>query len=372
MIAKPWMLMRAWEPAPWRVARQCMAFSRRGGVLVWLFLLCAHPLQGAEAVPDFQTRLARVPLCGALLEAARTNRIPVEGIDPLIEADTIAPGDSVTALVNLCEKGPRQTQWLIHLVAVKPAPKELEENSPKTMVIYNSFGNKLEFLSAPAFVTVRVLGPFNASGGRSPKAQDRSARIVLNKGYLGLGLDQAVAAMFRMKQSKTFGPMASGTAPFSEEQISRGRQLAAALKITPAEERALGGSFPALLSYFSTVQETPGLQEILIKILDRPSLWSILRHGGINSVDFNWQLGQMGPAEAGAWDLAATSAAYYLPMVLKLNQHPSLRLTMVVAPPRPPLLACGGIVGVLAEKPGEKDAYLTLRVVSARRAAKQP
>ena len=360
------------ESAVTRVSGGWGALSRRGGALVLLVLLFANPLWGAEVAPDLQARLARVPLCDALSAWARTNRIPVESIDPLVESDTIKPGDSVTALVTLYEKGPRQTQWLLFLESVKPDPKELEENTSKTMVIYNSFGNKFEFRSAPAFVTVRILGPFNAAEGKPAKAQDRKAHFVLNQGYLGLGLDQAVAAMLRMKQSKTFGPMASGTAPFSEEQIAKGRKLATALMITPAEERALGGSFPALLSYFGTVQETPGLQDILMKILDRPSIWSILLHGGVNSVDFSWQLDHLGPAQASSWDLPAPLSAYYLPMVLNLNKHPSLRLTLVVAPPRPPLLACGGIVGVLAEKPSDKDTYLTLRVVSARRAADKP
>ena len=55
-------------------------------------------------------------------------------------------------------------------------------------------------------------------------------------------------------------------------------------------------------------------------------------------------------------------------MLLELNKQPALRVTFVVTSPKPPLLGCGGIVGMLAEKPGEKETYLTLRVISARRA----
>jgi hypothetical protein len=33
------------------------------------------------------------------------------------------------------------------------------------------------------------------------------------------------------------------------------------------------------------------------------------------------------------------------------------------------MLACGGIVGLLAENPADKENYLTLRVVSARHSA---
>jgi hypothetical protein len=236
------------ELAERRVSGGCVRLCRCDWALVGLFMLLATPLGGAEAALDFKSRLAPVPLCGALLAAARSNQIPVASFDPMVESDTIGPGDSVTAVVTLCEKGPRQSQWLLCLESVRAEPKEQAENIPKTMVIYNSFGNKLEFRSSPAFATVRILGPFDSSGGKPAKVQDRKARFALDKGYLGIGLDQAVAFLLRVKQSKTIAPMGSGTAPFSEAQVSEGRKLAAALMVTPAEERALGGSFPALLA----------------------------------------------------------------------------------------------------------------------------
>jgi hypothetical protein len=41
--------------------------------------------------------------------------------------------------------------------------------------------------------------------------------------------------------------------------------------------------------------------------------------------------------------------------------------TLVVAPARPPLLECGGIIGLLAEKPNDPKTYLLLRIISARK-----
>jgi hypothetical protein len=57
-------------------------------------------------------------------------------------------------------------------------------------------------------------------------------------------------------------------------------------------------------------------------------------------------------------------------MTLSLNRHPSLDLTLVVTAPRSPLLSCAGVLGLLAEKPGDKNIYLNLRILSARRSAK--
>jgi len=41
---------------------------------------------------------------------------------------------------------------------------------------------------------------------------------------------------------------------------------------------------------------------------------------------------------------------------------------LVVTRPKPPFLACAGVVGLLAERPGDPETYLTLRVLSARAA----
>jgi hypothetical protein len=51
-----------------------------------------------------------------------------------------------------------------------------------------------------------------------------------------------------------------------------------------------------------------------------------------------------------------------------LNKQPALHFTLFVTAPQSPLLVCGGVVGLLAEKPGDPASYLTLQVLSARRA----
>jgi hypothetical protein len=234
------------------------------------------------------------------------------------------------------------------------------------MVIYNTLGHKLEFLSAPAFVALRTIGPF-VEGESRKQPRDTITRFVLDQGYLGLGLEQAAAAILRMYRSGVKGTFMSGTEPFGDEVIGQCRKADESWHVDPAEERALAGSFPALLS----AQEAPELVDILTKALDRPSLWSLLWHVGISSTEFRWDSARLAPADPLAWQVSGQPAAYYCPMTLFLNHHPSLDLTMVVMAPRPPFLSCGGVLGVLAEKPGDKQIYLTLRVVSARLAAKR-
>ena len=114
------------------------------------------------------------------------------------------------------------------------------------------------------------------------------------------------------------------------------------------------------------MQETPELADIMKQTLSRPSLLSLVRHGGITGVEFRWDQKHLSPADAAEWGVSGHPEAYYCPMTLLLNAHPSLELTLVVTAPDPPLLSCAGVLGLLAENPVDKQVYLSLRIVSAR------
>jgi hypothetical protein len=214
------------------------------------FDLCAQ-----EHAPEFASRLAAVPPFPALVAVAKANQIPLERIDPLVETNLVSPGDSFTALVALFSNRP-QMQWLLFLQAVEPSTKEQLDNPARTMVIHNTLGHKVEFVSTPAFVRLRTIGPF-IEGETGKKPRDKTARFVLDQGFLALELDQAAAALLRMRGSHTKGPFASGTEPFGDAIIDKCRKANETWHVSEEEERALAGSFPALLSYFKTAQECP-------------------------------------------------------------------------------------------------------------------
>jgi hypothetical protein len=81
--------------------------------------------------------------------------------------------------------------------------------------------------------------------------------------------------------------------------------------------------------------------------------------------------GDSAPANPADWDLPASAPVYYFPCMLRLNGEPALKITFVVTTPQPPLLICGGVVGLLAEKVGDNETYMTLRVISAHRESPQ-
>jgi hypothetical protein len=234
------------------------------------------------------------------------------------------------------------------------------------VVLFSSCGNKFEFPSAPAFVSVQSIGPFPESvpNRKSPGLQVQAARFSVDQGFLGIGLDRAAAALYRTVQTGMRGGFVFSDTPFSKAQIQESRALAQTVHLTSDEERALSGMLPTMSSYFGIVQQSQGLSDIFSRIVNTPSIWSLVFNIGVQP-SMVVQSDGVAPADAATWGLPANTPAYYFPMLVKLNQDEAFNITLVVTAPRPPLLACGGVIGLIAEKTGDKDTYLTLRIVSA-------
>lgn len=317
-------------------------------------------------------RLAPVPAFPATRAAAAAAGIELKAIVAGARTNGLVPGDTTTMLVTLREKGGR-TQWLMHL-RVLPATNGPAAKPAAPTVLYTCTGGRYEFARSPATVSMRTLGPFAEfpAGRKKPSGHDNHVQIEVDQNFLGLGLDQATAAMARFEslreQEQVVGKEFKVSAkPFTSSQISDGRKVAERLHITPVEERALAGGIPALVSYLNTVQQTPDLESILSEVLSWPSVWSVVKNCGITpEIQIGHQVDRLGPLSLPDWDLLAGWRLYSLPIKVSLNRHDALILSMIVTAPQPPLLACGGIVGFLAENPDDPENYLTLRVISAR------
>ena len=346
--------------------------SRLSSLVVCLVTAVRLSLAAAEVQPDL-TKLHPITPFAALIEAARSRKIRADGIDPPGEADILNPGDSATALFTLFEKGGRKTQWLLLIEAAAPKVEEKTRAAGAPVVLYAGAGEKLEFAHKLAPATLRLVGPVMEVQGKSKSAkiQDDTARIVLDKGFLGIGHDEAAAAICRIMQNQLHGGFQVRGRPFTDAEVAEGRKQMAALKSTVREQRAFIGSSMALESYFDLVQQTPGLDDVFMKIVKVPSVWSVVWHLGVKiSIDLLRK--DVAPQDALTWNLPAGTPCHRLPLVFRVNDQPALILTLVVVPPRPPMLSCGGIVGLLAEKPGDKDTYLTLQLISAHCAKVAP
>ena len=314
----------------------------------------------AENLPDF-SKFAAAPLHPALVAAAQTNHIPLEGMDAPTNTGTINPGDSITALLTLHQKEAATSQWLLYVQAVEQGPKDKPPKPAPPTVLYASTGQKMEFTSSPSWVELRTLGPF-ADGyhkKKPPVARDDHARFTLDKGFLALGMDQAAAAVIRMTrfreaQGKTNWVFNISTEPPPPDRAREEREFAEQMHLTVEDQRAIGGACPAMMSYFALVGETPHLGDLMFKVVDLPTVWSVVGHLGVRT-DLDIDSAHFAAADTTSWDVPTHPPVYYLPMAFLLNRRPGLRISLAVTTPQPPLLACGGILGILAEKPSEKE-----------------
>jgi hypothetical protein len=333
-------------------------------IAICLIASAALHLFGGEMAPDF-SKFAPVALFPAAKEAARTNQIPIAGIDPADQADTLKPGDSVTAQITIFEKRGTKSQWLLYVEAVEPTAEEKARKSRGSATWYVGAGDKVTFAGSEAPVSLRLLGPFAEGTAKPPKMQDQRARITLDPGFLSIGLDEAAGAFHRMRQSRLKGALQVRNRPFTEDEVAKGKKTISILQLSAKEQRAIAGSQLALMSYVHLVQETPGLDSLFYKVVKLPSVWSVVRHLGV-SVSVNLEKNYVAPTAVSNWNLEPETVCYTFPLSLRVNDQLALLTTLVVAPPRPPLLQCGGIVGMLAEKPDDKNTYLLLRIISAR------
>ncbi len=338
--------------------------------LLILIVLFATRFCFAKPATNLLSLLQPVPPFPEVRIIAKSYGIPLEGFNASTNSNRLAPGDSLTALITLHQRGNRRTQWLVYFQVTAPGnTRSAKPDKPE--VLYNSIGDKFEFSNSPATFHIRAIGPYvdTASFWGQPVPKDKSAQAGVNGGFLGIGMDKAAMAIHRInlaggKTDTTNFDMWASDEPPSASRASQNKKIAASLKITPQEERALAGWYPALWSYFNTVGETPNLESILYKVVSLPSMWSIVKHAGVTawiSVDPH----AIEPISLPDWNLPTRQSVYTLPMQITLNQRPALYATLLVADPHPPLLACGGIVGFLAQNPDDAENYMTLRVISA-------
>jgi hypothetical protein len=312
-------------------------------ILTFLLVLCiAAQCRADDPVAALSAKLRPIPVCATISAATATNHIPLYGIGASLTNRVLQPGDTMTVLGTVFVKK-KESQWVLYVESQKPT----STTNPPPLVL-NMFGSPIKFESKPVPAKLRMLGPFAVSDN-SKDTKEQTAQLELNESFLSLGLEQAAEVMHDRNV------MTNST--------REARDIMKA-KLTPQEQRALAGAIPALTSYFEIVQHTEGLESLLYKVVKLPSVWSMVRRFGV-TVEFN-VLPDPSPANPADWALPPGTPVYYLHCMLSLNKQPALKVTLVVTNPDPPRLICAGVVGLLAEKPGDEETYMTLRLVSAK------
>jgi len=313
------------------------------------------------------SKLVAVPPFAEVRAKAATDGIPLDGITPGGPTNSLAPGDSLTALITLHQKGNRRTEWLVYFDVAAQTNNPAKTNKPE--VLYDSTGDKFVFSNSPVTFHIRSLGPYTDydSFWGKPIAKDNSASASVNGTFLGLGLEGGAEAIRHIwtAHETNYDFWISGQPP-PHKKVEKNQKIAAALNLTEEEKRALAEWQPMLMSYFEAVGETPDLDGIMWKVVNLPSMWSVVRRVGVTAW-IGMDMDNVAPlALPASWKLSGATNVYALPVFVDLNQQPALKAALFVTDPHPAYLACGGIVGFVAWNPVDEENYVTLRVISTR------
>ena len=150
--------------------------------------------------------------------------------------------------------------------------------------------------------------------------------------------------------------------PFPAQDIAAAQAEAKRIGITAEEDEAYTKSLPAMVEFFRIAEKTPGLKEIILQILARPSLWSIIQRGGLN---VSFDLNALHTGQLAARGQYVPTPIYSIPFEFQLNGQPALECNMIMTEPRAPLATCAGILELIAVSPKKEGTYLVLKLLSA-------
>ncbi len=337
---------------------------------VVLLASIAGRVPAAAAVPRIACDpLARVALAPSLVAFASSHGISLEGIDVPVEGAVPQKGDQIVFLLAL-EKDGTTKQWLVRLETDDLTKKEQAMKPLAEDVIYTSTGLHLQYPNTRTALLVELIGPFSTGSTRQPGAPEQ-ARSLVSREYLDLGIAQYCRSALQVTKRKQAAGITdfhySGSASIpSAEIVARGKKAAAAFGLTPEEERLSFSVYFALRTFFGAASEIPGNQHVLEQVIQKPSVWSVIRHLGV-AVGLEWEPERVQVAPEGT--AGVQQPVYLLPVLLSLNNTPAVKANLAVSESLPPLQASAGILAVCAEHPTATDRRLFIRMLSARRAA---
>ncbi|MES1167457.1 MAG: hypothetical protein ABUL68_05580, partial [Pseudomonadota bacterium] len=280
----------------------------------------------------------------------------------------IQPGAALTVLFTMTE-GDRRRQWLAVFTVVPLTAKEQAGTASVSETVFTSTGNEFHFNSRPAALALRMFGPFaEADPAAAGDVPEKNARLVVQEEFLRFGFARFSELVLGFHEAKKEFPFHIAGVRFPADLIAREKPQVLAAGLTRADEEVIAEINPSMNQFLAVAEHTPGLRELAFKVTDLPSLWSLL---------VNFQTGfDLDPKgitrfDAAGWDLPA-SPAYRYPFAYTLRGTRVLEGVFFFASPAPPLQACAGIIGLIAQSPKHPEKRLDLRVLAAHLAGAAP
>lgn len=159
----------------------------------------------------------------------------------------------------------------------------------------------------------------------------------------------------RGRSGHTIGRMhlTAGLHPAACELLSPHRRL------EPTETGPIVSGVIALREILRIVEEDDALSRLLWQVVERPSVWSVVRNLGVHPSL------ALGPVEVIADAPPGTGRVLRTAISLALNGVPSLRCSVASVEPRAPYSVSGGILSLVAERPGDGNLRFELHLLSA-------
>jgi hypothetical protein len=364
-------------PGPGHLYRRRMTcnFLRSGGFcwgiklssqIIFLGLFAALAGSRARAVdPNPLVPIAPFPDTVAF---AASHGLPLGGIAPG-DGGPARKGDEVTLLVTRY-RGAVAEQWVARLRADDLTDKERSEKRPDA-ITYSGTGRVLHYGFTPAALQVAFAGPFRAaaaSGRTGAAVAEKDKRLVTNAQFMNFGLDEFCRVQLKEMRLRSEGVLQGpgmyySSYPPSPAVLANSKRIEALLHLTAEEDRITGGCWYPLSSFVDMVTSVTEFERVVFRVLDLPSVWSILKHGGVFS---GWNFGNYAK-EAGPYGSTGLPL-YRFALQLNMNGQPALKAAALVVAPRPPFEVCAGLTGIYLERPSDPTQRMFIQVVAARRA----
>lgn len=311
-----------------------------------------------EATPGWQQQLTQLVPSALPAGPERTSLTPPS-------TAPLAAGDAVTFQIDLAD-GSRRKSWrltvAIEQIVVTPAfegrfvadfEDRVQPGEARRLAIaarqeeFRQRGPSLAAMYRDLPVAQLAIVAFDAAGQELRRAT--SSALV---GDLQRGLLSACHAGHRQREVMQGRVEAGRTAPL--------------LTLDDAaydDVRHAGAGAAKCEALFKILQTNPVTRQILFEVLALPSWWSILTRWGVQvtfTVDF---------FAAERVELAGDAARelWSVPVVLRLNDQPSLLAHVIVGPSGSPEGAVAGIHGLVARHPSDPSRQVTVRLVASAR-----
>lgn len=279
-------------------------------------------------------------LGGALLPSAAATLTRLKVVPGAIGAPSkgaMRTGDQAWLALELRDDGSRR-QWLLELLALSEESLEVQQ----TMTLDALDGRKFTLSSGMTMLAVTVHGPFTADAGATVPS---SATAVAVPGtFLREGLAGACEVGLRSWRSL------------------ESNDPAQVRTVSDADMRTYCSGFATLVAFLQLVQNNDVLSSVLWEVIDKPSPLAVLFAGFSISLGIDPHFHSIEVVER---PVPNVGVGYRLPLDLRINDTPALRMELLVVSPDPPLQICGGIVAIEGRHPARPNRRLSLWLVAA-------